>query len=88
MTKEMKSPIKKIRSEMGMSQGEFSMIIGVSKTQIGDLERGTSEISPGIASKLRELLGDNVDGIVEEPEAYVKLRKKELMERFKKSQDK
>lgn len=79
------SPIKELRERMGVSQGELAMILAVSKTRVGDLERGTGEISPAILSKLAGL-GLDPDEIAQKQVEFIEEKRQELIAKFKKSQ--
>ena len=87
MVENIQSPIKELRVKMGLSQGEIALMLLVSKTRIGDLERGTGEISPAILSKLADL-GIDADEIAKKQAEYIDKMRQSLIARFKKSQEK
>jgi transcriptional regulator with XRE-family HTH domain len=73
-----KSPVKKFREALGLSQNKFAMLVGCSTSFLYKLESGMNNVSPRILCELTNIDPVAADGIVDKQKEYMAQKRSQL----------
>ncbi len=59
--------IKKIRNKNGISQADLAEKLGISQPMLCMIERGTKTVSLPLSKEIAEILGCNIEDLLDEP---------------------
>ncbi len=60
--------VRRLRTEHGYSQEEFSFRVGLHQTYVSSVERGERNVTIGTAAKIAKALGTNLSSVFSELE--------------------
>lgn len=75
---EIKSPLKKFREALGLSQNKLSMLLGCSTTFLYKMESGMNNVSPRILHELEKIDPAAAAEIVEKQREYMAHKRSQL----------
>ena len=75
------SPFVKWRTDSDVSATDLSLALGISKSHLSDLERGTAPLSDKLLARIADM-GHNAEDFKEKHEAWMKKRKAVVIEKL------